>query len=119
MFKVKGEDTCSPFVGLFTTICARAGIIAVASTRQMQERLRISFIENSFTEIYLLPEVVRGCSPTPAGRRRKRVSLPPRQGSQTSFPRTLGKNDESLEFSWVALSLRRPGTSLAHCSAHL
>jgi hypothetical protein len=45
MLRVKGEDTCSPFVGLFMTVCASAGSIAAASARQTQDEFRISFIK--------------------------------------------------------------------------
>jgi hypothetical protein len=75
MLRVKGEDTCSPLVGVVMTVCATPGTITVASSRQTKERFRFSFIENTFTEKFVLPEVACTRSSRPADRRRERVAL--------------------------------------------
>jgi hypothetical protein len=49
MLRVNGEDTSWPFLGLVMIVCVNAGIAAMVSAKQAQERVRIKFIfiENS------------------------------------------------------------------------
>src|SRR5579862_6441751 len=70
MWRVKGEETCWPLVGLMITVCAKTGAVARASVIQAQQRRFVRCIENSFIGLSAVRTAIRhttSCQHSSAG----------------------------------------------------